>query len=393
MNLLSKYACYIYISLWILYGLQRILMLKGIMAQVIFVILMMMSFYACYIVNRYYHIGPFIKWLNILLVVLTIYGLIPIIGGYSFHKGAYTSNVISNYTYLQGIYISVMPIYAFYFFSLKKKLLPDNITLVFWIFLVYSFALYFQNFLKVTADTNKEDIVNNIGFQFVPLIPMLLLVKIKNIWKYILAMVIFGFIILSMKRGAILTGGVMLLLFLKQNFRVRTKQQLFYMFSLTCIAIFVMYRSVMNLYEQNAFFHKRFDMTMHGYSSNRDKLFTYFWNYFTERTSVLEFFFGHGANGTLSLYGQYAHNDWLEFAINQGVLGLILYSVYWSVFAFEWNTYKGGKEKKQVLGDIMITYFLIALFSMSFGSMPLCATLCIGYCLAMNYRKRIETIW
>ena len=56
MNLLSKQACYIYISLWILYGLQKILMLQGIMAQVIFVVLMMMSFYACYMVNRYWSI-------------------------------------------------------------------------------------------------------------------------------------------------------------------------------------------------------------------------------------------------------------------------------------------------------------------------------------------------
>ncbi len=396
MRFLSNNLCYIYIFLWILYNLQRLLMLQGIIAQLIFIILMIMSFYACYKVYWRYYICPYIKWLNVMLVALTIYGIFPIINGETVYKGQFVSMTVNSYAYLQGIYISVMPIYAFYYFSVRRKLTPDNITFVFGALLVYSLAAYMQNFLKVTAGSSKEDVVNNIGFLYVPLIPMLLLVRIKNVWKYVLAMVLFGLVMLSMKRGAILTGGIMLLLFLKQNFKVRTKQQLFYMFSLTCIALFAMYRFVTNLYEQDAFFHKRFDMTLEGYSSQRDKIYGFFWHYFTERTSALEFFFGHGANGTLSLYGQYAHNDWLEFAINQGLLGIILYMVYWIIFSWHWKTYQGPQVCRAAMGDLIIAYFLVSSFSMSFGNMPLAATLCIGYCLAYNcsnYNRRKKWIY
>lgn len=392
MEFLKRNLCYIYIALWTLYDLQRILMVQGIIAQLIFIALMGMSFYSCYAVNRYCRMEPYIKWLNVMLVVLTIYGIFPIVNGETVYKGRFVSMTVNSYAYLQGIYISVMPIYAFYYFSLKRKLTSEKIIYVFWMLFVFSIASYYQKIIIVTGGTNKENMVNNVGLLFVPLIPMLLLVKIKNIWKYILALAIFGFIMLSMKRGAILTGGIMLLLFLKQNFKVRTKQQLFYMFSFTGIAIFAMYRFVINLYEQNAFFHKRFDLTMQGYSSSRDKLYTYFWNYFIERTSALEFFFGHGANGTLSLYGQYAHNDWLEFAINQGLLGVLFYLVYWVVFTWEWKNYQGPANCKKTLGNIIIAYFLATLHSMSLGLMPLAATLCIGYCLAMNYRKNTSII-
>ncbi len=390
MTMTSKNVCYIYIGLWMLYGLQALLKLQGVVAQLIFIVLMGMSFYAFYQVCAHCKTCPYLKWLNIMLVILSIYGVITIISGERIFKG---HEMLVNYTYLQALYISVMPIYAFYYYSLRRQLKPESITIVFLVLFAFSALSFFQQFVKISVSSGKEDIVNNMGFLFVPLIPMLSLVKLKNVWKYVLAMVAFGFIILSMKRGAILTGSVMLLLFMRRNLKVRTKTQVASAFLLLLTVIFVMYRFVMNLYENNAFFHKRFDMTMGGYSSQRDKLYSFFWHYFTERTSVWEFFFGHGANGTVALYGQYAHNDWLEFAINQGLLGVFSYIIYWCVFICEWKNCKSSKECRTALGDIIIAYILISLFSMSFGSMPLTASLCIGYCLAVNMRrKQMESV-
>ena len=380
----AKYAVFIYIILWIVYNLQDILMLKGLIAQFIFVALMAMSFYACYEVNNHYRVSPYIKWLNIMLTVLTLYGAALMVGGEAVHKGRFLHKVVSNYSYLQGIYISVMPIYAFYYYTLKRQLVPQNIIVVFLLLFSFSVVSYYQQYFKVSYSSGKDDIVNNIGFLFVPLIPMLSIVKMKNVWKYSLALLSFGFIMLSMKRGAILTGGVMLLLFMQHNIKARTKTQLASTFALLMAAIFVLYRFVENLYATNAFFQKRLAITLEGNSSLRDKLYGFFWQYFTERTSPLEFFFGQGANGTLALYGQYAHNDWLEFAINQGLLGIIIYAVYWCIFIWVWKDYRGLHNNQMALGDLIIAYFLISLFSMSFGNMPLTATLCIGYCLAYN---------
>lgn len=383
----AKYAVFIYIILWIVYNLQDILMLKGLIAQFIFVALMAMSFYACYEVNNHYRVSPYIKWLNIMLTVLTLYGAALMVGGEAVHKGRFLHKVVSNYSYLQGIYISVMPIYAFYYYTLKRQLVPQNIIVVFLLLFSFSVVSYYQQYFKVSYSSGKDDIVNNIGFLFVPLIPMLSIVKMKSIWKYSLALLSFGFIMLSMKRGAILTGGVMLILFLKHNLVVRTKTQIASTLVLLATAIFIIYRFVMSLYTTNVFFHKRFELTLGGYSSGRDKLYTFFWHYFTEKTSALEFLFGHGANGTVTLYGQYAHNDWLEFAINQGLLGIIMYVVYWCALSWEWK-YCPNTNVRQSLGDTIIAYFLISFFSMSYTSMPLTASLCIGYCLALSKREK-----
>lgn len=393
MQLLSKYTFHIYVALWFLYGLQTTLMLTGITAQMIFVVLMVMSFHACYMVNRYYRIGPYVKWLNVMLVVLTIYGLANIVSGEAIHKGRYASNVLDNFKYLQHIYMSVMPIYAFYFYTAKRRLCSQNIIYVFFVLLFFSVVSYYQQFFKVSIRLGKDDIVNNMGYLFVPLIPMLSLIRMKNVWRYTLALVIFGFIMLSMKRGAILSGTVMLLLFVRHHIKVRTKAQLASVFTLLFVVIFVIYRFVMYLYTANAFFQRRLLLTMGGYSSRRDIIYDFFWHYYTEKTSVTEFLFGHGANGTVSIFITYAHNDWLEFAINQGLLGIFLYVIYWCTFVWEWNNYKGPNDCKKTLGDIIIAYFLITLFSMSFGNMPLAASLCIGYCIAMNKKQRFITLY
>ena len=111
---------YVYIVLWMLYYLQEILMLRGVIAQLIFVLLMLMSFYAVFDLHANYKLSPYIKWLDIMLVVLTIYGLVPIIGGWTlFNNGFRIVETWISYTYLQRIYISILPIYAFYYFFLK----------------------------------------------------------------------------------------------------------------------------------------------------------------------------------------------------------------------------------------------------------------------------------
>lgn len=378
----SKSFCYIYIALWMLYNLQQLLLLRGLVSQLIFVVLMAISFYAFFVVNLYYKTGPYLKWLNVILLVITVYGVILIIGGYTFHKSRYFSNVVNNYTYLQRIYISVMPIYAFYYFTIKRQINANNLNKIFFVLLICCILMFYQNYFVKTDISGKEEITNNKGFAFVPLIMMLYLVKLKDIWKYLLLVVIFGYVLMAMKRGAIIAGSVMLLLYLAHHLRVRSKVQLFSVLGLSVAAIYVIYRWIMNLYANSEYFQTRLSRTLSGDTSGRQEIYMNYYNYFIDRTSSLEFFFGHGGNGTILLFNQYAHNDWLEFAINQGMMGVMLYLVYWILFVWEWKHYRGSKECKQALGGLITAYFLIALYSMSFGNMPVTATLCIGFILA-----------
>ena len=385
---------YIYIVLWIFYYLQDMLMTRGIIAQSLLVVLIVMSFYAFFIVNLYYRTGMYLKWLNVMLLIITIYGLILFFSGFALYPSDYNLNTSQQFGYLQKNYMSILPVYAFYLFSLKGYLSEKNMKYIFLLFLIFSIFLYYQNFFLLSSRLGKEELTNNMGYRFVPLIPMLTLLKIKDVWKYLFLLIILAFIMMSMKRGAILVGVVAFFLYMKHHLEVKSAKQFFYIMFLSVVAICVIYLFVMNLYETSDYFRSRLSSTMEGNTSRRSWIYTHYFDFFIHQTSNMEFFFGCGANATYLRLGQYAHNDWLEMAINQGVIfGVIPYIIYWGCFIWEWKSYKSSRRLRQALGDIIVIYFLVALFSMSFNNMPIVATLCIGYCLVVEMRqKQVETI-
>jgi hypothetical protein len=253
--------------------------------------------------------------------------------------------------------------------------------------------MYYNNYYLVSEIIEKEEITNNMGYRFVPLILMLALSKMRDLWKYILLIIIFAFILMSMKRGAILVGTIALFLYLKNHLNAKSTKHILYLLFLSIAVIYVLYLFVINLYETSDYFKSRLYSTMEGDASTRTWMYPFYFDYFIHQTSGIEFFFGCGANATLLRLGDYAHNDWLEFAINQGIFGVILYIIYWITFIYEWKSFCAPIELKQTFGDLIIIYFVVTLFSMSFDGMPTAATLCLGYCLAQNEKaKRAQLI-
>lgn len=388
MRILSKYIGYIYTILWMLYYLQEDLRISGLIAQLILVILMLMSFYIFLQLNVCFKMSSYLKWLSIMLLILSIYGVIPIIGGESFHKHGYVSNVTFNYFYLQKLYISILPIYAFYYFTIKKMITSKNLIYIFGIILICCIFMFYQNNQINSAQHSKDEITNNIGYYFVPLIPMLYIIKMKEVWKFFILAVIFFYVMISMKRGAILVGSIAFISFVIYQLKKVTKKQVAYILGLSSIVLYAAYKFIMNLYETSPYFRIRLDRTLQGDSSGRDHIYQNYLYYFIDKSTLMEFLFGHGAAGTVSTFGQWAHNDWLEFAIDQGVFGVMLYLVYWILFIYEWYYYQGERRERCALRDCLILYFLVALFSMSINNMAIAGSLCIGYCLAMNRRNK-----
>lgn len=360
-------------------------MISGLISQLILLVLLSFSLYTFYETNVNYETPRYLKWLNVMLLVLTIYGIIPIIGGWTL-IGNWHQESTRSYIYLRNVYSSILPVYAFYYFTLRRQITEKNMPYLFVAFLTFSvFALY-QKYLLVSAQFGKEEVTNNMGYYFIPLIPMLQMVRMKDWWKYFFIVIIFVCIMMAMKRGAILTGGVLLILFLYDHFKGISSKHIIYVFLLSLVVLFFAFRFTSNLYDNSPYFKHRVEQTRTGYSSHRDEIYTTYYNYFISKTTPLEFLIGNGANATIALLGEYAHNDWLEFAINQGIIGIVMYLLYWIVFFMEWKNYRGPTRYKQTLGAIIIAYFMIALYSMSIDNMPTAATLCIGYCLAVSMR-------
>ena len=120
---------------------------------------------------------------------------------------------------------------------------------------------------------------------------------------------------------------------------------------------------------------------MNGDASQRGVLHPFFWENFLYRANAVQMLFGYGANGTIKLTFNYAHNDWLEILTNQGLFGVIIFFYYWFAFFYSANFRNLSRESRFTLNLIIIMYFIKTFFSMSIGNMTIYTNCMIGLTL------------
>lgn len=377
----------LYIIAWILYSTQGMLLPKdGIFASILVFILLLVSLYYVFVANTRYELPAYFKGLNALLIMFFLYGLYLILGGYDARD--YRISVPS-YAYLKKICISLLPVYAFYVFSKEKLILKNMLPL----YICCFFFIVVVNFFKVQHEqlvaamlihSSAEEFTNNVGYSFLALIPACVFFYKKPVVQYIALGCCFVFILLAMKRGAFLICVVCIVYFLWGNLKNSSlKRKMIY------IALSVMLCITANFFIQDKiknslYFQRRVEMTLDGYSSGRDDLFMTFANYFWNETTALQFVMGSGANATIKISSNYAHNDWLEIAVNQGVLGILIFIFYWIFFIRTAFSKKYGDNERLALQLLLVIYFMKTLFSMSYMDMPIHATFVLGYSLAQE---------
>ena len=97
------------------------------------------------------------------------------------------------------------------------------------------------------------------------------------------------------------------------------------------------------------------------------------------------FILGNGAFGTVKLFGYEAHNDWLEYAIDMGIVGLILYCIYWIRISKNYFAYSKFNSNNPILiamGMVIIVNFLRSFFSMSLDDMSFFSAAVLGFTMA-----------
>lgn len=386
--------CNIYIFLWLVYYLQSVVFgrVGTIYSQVIILFLSTVSIYYMVYALIHYKVNPYLKALTVLIVLLTIYGLVLIASPEVFYK---SSGALSKYTYLLSIYNSLLPIFPFYVFTRQGQL--THSTLRWWtiFFLVAVLMQYKANqqaaLLKVMEiGSSREEFTNNMGYEFLAIIPLLAFFSDKKIIQYAGLAYVMVFLLLAMKRGAILIGAICIVYFLWSSMRGARGNRKFIVVTLSVAVIVVGYFYVQNLLENSDYFLYRWEVTQEGGTSGRDVLFSTFFNQFVNETNPFVFLFGNGAWGTIRILHQVAHNDWLELAINQGLLGVVVYLVYLTKFYKVIRTARFSNEIHLAITLLFIISLLRSFFSMSYGDMSIYATSCLGYCLGRISEKEAE---
>lgn len=372
----------LYIFAWCIYFYQGIIFSNGsIITQLLLVFLLLISLYYVFIANVRYKLPIYFIGLNLLLALFSIYGAYIIIFPYD-------NSPVASSEFIKQIYVSLLPIYAFYVYS-KENLISEKSIQLWTIALIFlTIGLYFSQEKKLLLyalmkNSLREEFTNNVGYMFTSIVPMCVFLRKKPILQYFALAICLVFMVMAMKRGAFVVGLVCTFIILWKNIsKVNIKSKIIFLI-LSFVLSFMCVRFIDNQIKQSNYMNKRIEQTTKGDSSNRDKIYSTYLNFYVGQTSPSQFVFGTGANGTLQMVG-YAHNDWLEIAINHGLVGLVIYIFYWIFFArTSWGRRFNG-DCRFVLQLIFIEYLLRTVFSMSYREMGVGTQLILGYALAQE---------
>lgn len=331
---------------------------------------------------------PFIKGLNILFILFTIYGLLRVVGGESIIATLGSGRAIGPREYLIGYWKSLLPIYGFLYFSLKEQISEKLLVTWMIVFIFCSITSYYyeenNRFAMLAEGSLIDGVTNNQSYCFVALMAFLPFLGKKPFIQYSVLVLFLTFIIMGMKRGAILVGALCLILFLLRSFRQAkgTNKALMVLLS---VGVFILGFYTIGWYMQNnLYFMMRIEDTISGGSSGRDSIYKLLWDYFNHDMNILQLLFGLGADGTFKAIGQAAHNDWLEVLIDTGLLGLGFYLYYWV------QTYKTWRYARITFEDkyhFCITIIFAGLliktaFSMSINDILIYTSMPLAYCLS-----------
>ena len=370
--------CDIYVIFWILYQLQGTLYPSGIINQFLQLMMLMLAAVETILALQTKIKSPILKSTLCLIIMYCIYGCWFLLFEHNvrFRSGDY----IINYIYLQKSLMSLLPIFMFYNYTKKGLLNEKRIAIYTIAIIIISLNTFYKN-VNTSLLNNKEESTNNAAYGFVNIIPLLCFYYKKPILQYFMLGFCYMFVIMGMKRGAILIGAISILIFLHINLKyVSTRKKIITLILSIFLLIFGI-KYITNIAQSSSYFQSRIEQTLDGDSSGRDEIYGTLWNTIKNETDPIIFLFGRGANATISIAGDYAHNDWLETIINNGFIGGLL------LLAFIISISKTAYKQRRVFPLSMYTSFVLlviiifsrTLFSMSIQSMGLANSMLLGY--------------
>lgn len=371
---------------WILYLLQGIVYPSGIIGQMLFLIIIAFGFYAMFNVLFQKKNPIFFKFLTLLVLMYTVYGIALILKGPV--RGAAQVDDYSTLTYLKTYLLSLTPIYVYYYFSCKKILSESWLRKYSFVFLLLSVAVFLHNQMQMQALTGNDEITNNASYGFVALLPISIFWSKKPIVQYLIIGIAAIFTLVSMKRGAILVFTLSVLPIIVASLKNSNTKTKVFTFLGVLVFVYVIYITIQDLISTSDLFALRIEQTLEGKSSNRDIIYEELWSAFGDY-NVFDSLFGRGADASISIAGKLAHNDWLETLIDQGLAGILVFFLFWMSMLHTFFQTKKGTIASLAILVIFISGFSRTWFSMSIGQMSIYYTAVLGYCLVGdNFKER-----
>lgn len=177
--------CDWYIAMWVIYYLQGIVYDEGgILSVALLGLLMLITLYYTIKVISLKYKPIYFRGLGLLLTLFTLYGLFYIIKSPSIVYYSISGKIEPSYNYLKNIYLSLLPIYPFYYFTIKGYLTQQNLRrwgIVFLLSVMLSYFRFQRETLQKLMEmgSTREEITNNSGYLFLSCFPLLVLYRKK----------------------------------------------------------------------------------------------------------------------------------------------------------------------------------------------------------------------
>ena len=334
-----------------------------------------------------YKLPTFLKAVTVFVGMFVVYFLVSYIDPTPIYKDYILEERVTASGALKIVLMSLLPIFSYYHFRRKGLLTEHNISLYLFCLIILTTIMFIRQQSLSLAEamsvgSKQEEFTNNIAYDFLGLMPLLVFLSKKPTLQYVVLIYIMVFILMGMKRGAILVGIICVLYFLYQSYRSSNRKMRKRIVALTVVALVGFAYFAIDFMASSDYFQYRLETTMEGNSSGRDFIYSTLYEHILSRDSIGTIIFGEGINHTVVIAGNYAHNDWLELGINMGLLGIFIYILYFISLGI--NTLNARKHNKLTFASLvlcLVIMFSSTLFSMSYNSLSMGITMALGYSL------------
>ena len=375
-----KNPAYWYTVLWMMYYMGGTLYAVGsIISKAILAMILIISFYHMFTCLGYKDNPQMLKGVTAIVFLVTIYGFFRLFGPSYFG--------ISKFLFQKNIYLSLLPIFSFYYYTKRGYLREKDMIVLTFVFVVFTYVVYLNDVNTRSLISGEEvgDMTVNSGYNFIGLLPFVFLFRKKPVWFFTILFFIWFFTILCMKRGAIVSGLAATLILFSNYFKSSKRGIKIGALVLVSVFIIVIVYYVQGLMNDNSYFALRYQQTMEGNASGREEMYPMFFRYLLHENTVITALVGGGIDYSLVRFEMGAHSDWFQIAIDMGLVGIVFYIYYWSKFV---KTIKHIGKKNSYYTIMLIVFiidFLKSFFSFSINNRPIVTTCILGFCLAAPY--------
>ncbi|MBR4307919.1 MAG: O-antigen ligase family protein [Bacteroidaceae bacterium] len=231
-------------------------------------------------------------------------------------------------------------------------------------------------------------VTNNAAYCIAVALPFLVFIYDKSkLLAGTLMVLSISLIIIGAKRGAIvclIVIALFVLLYYFKNTKTSLRKYLIVSLLICSIGWFV------NMsYQSNEYLMHRIEKTSQVGIGGREVAYTMLFDHWAREQNPIIFLFGNGTAQTVNIWGNYAHNDWLELLIDNGVLGVCIYMMLFILTYI--NIYRSELDysKKIACYCAFIIWLCQSIFSMGYtGFDNAILFLLFGLFLGGDYTER-----